>query len=508
MFDKVLIANRGEIAIRVIRACRELGLRSVAVYSDADRSALHVQMADEAVRLGPPPARESYLRGDIIIQAALEHKAGAIHPGYGFLAENGDFAEMVEQAGLVWVGPPASAIRAMGSKTDARRMMAASGVPVVPGGQSGLIDLDAALKSAENIGYPVLIKAAKGGGGKGMRIVNSAAEFPSAFDGARREALSAFGDDEVYLEKFILGPRHIEIQILADKYGNCVHLFERECSIQRRHQKVVEESPSPALNDRPDIRLAMGAAAAAAAQACGYVNAGTVEFLFVPATKNFYFLEMNTRLQVEHPVTELVTGIDIVQTQLRIAQGETLPFKQRDLVQRGHSIECRIYAEDPANNFLPDAGRIRTLIRPDGPWVRVDSGVTAGDEVGIYYDPLVAKLITWGADRPAAIDRMQRALSEYRITGFKTTIPFSLWMMQQPRFRRSDFDTRFIEQEFKPEALHSAGDDGRVIAAALAAALTAKNGLTLKATPPAGRDACRDEGVNPWKAAGRRQAMR
>ncbi len=509
MFDKVLIANRGEIAVRIIRACKELGLCSVAVYSDADRNALHTLMADEAEYIGPPPARESYLRGEAIIQAALRHRAGAVHPGYGFLAENGDFAEMVEQAGLVWIGPPPTAIKAMGSKTEARRMMLASGVPVVPGDHSGLKNLNEALASANKIGYPVLIKAAKGGGGKGMRIVHSEAEFPAAFESARRESLSAFGDDEVYLEKFIIGPRHIEIQVLADKYGNYVHLYERECSIQRRHQKVVEETPSPALDEHPDIRLSMGKAAVAAAKACGYVNAGTVEFLFEPSTQNFYFLEMNTRLQVEHPVTEMVTGIDIVQTQIRIAQGETLPFKQEDITQRGHSIECRIYAEDPVSGFLPDAGRIRTLIRPDGPWVRVDSGVTAGDAVGIYYDPLVAKLIVWGPNRASAIDRMHRALSEYRVSGFKTTIPFSLWVMKHPRFRSGQFDTRFIDEEFKPEYLQSTmEDDGRVIAAALAVVLTANNASISPntITPPSSSN--HRTGLNPWKEAGRRMIMR
>jgi len=472
--EKVLVANRGEIAIRVMRACRELGVKSVAVYSDADRMAQHVQQADEAFRIGPAPARDSYLRGERIIETALRCGAHAIHPGYGFLAENGDFAEAVESAGLIFIGPPASAIRSMGSKTAARQIMFDAGVPVVPGDKSGLPDAQAAKESAAKIGYPVLLKAAMGGGGKGMRIVYSESEIEAAFDGATREALSSFGDGTVYLEKYVTGPRHVEVQIMGDHYGNVVHLFERECSIQRRHQKVIEETPAPALEFLPEMRDEMGRAAVAAAKACGYVNAGTVEFLFDPSGPNFYFLEVNTRLQVEHPVTEMVTGIDLAQLQIRVAMGEPLPFKQEDLKQTGHSIECRISAEDPSNGFLPDAGRIKTLVRPAGPWVRVDSGVSVGDEVGVYYDPLVAKLIVWGENRVAAIQRMRRALDEYRVTGFKTTIPFSRWIMDHPKFESGEFDTNFIEREFKAEML-TQQDEKVIRAAALAAALAERD---------------------------------
>jgi len=468
--EKVLVANRGEIAVRVMRACRELGIKSVAVYSDADRMAQHVQQADEAYRIGPAPARESYLRGEHIIEIALRCGAQAIHPGYGFLAENGDFAEAVELAGLTFIGPPASAIRSMGSKTAARKIMFEAGVPVVPGDKTGLPNARAAMESAAKIGYPVMLKAAMGGGGKGMRVVHTETNIEAAFEGASREALSSFGDGTVYLEKYVPVSRHVEVQVMADMYGNVVHLFERECSIQRRHQKVIEESPAPALELLPEMRDEMGRAAVAAAKACGYVNAGTVEFLFDPSGPNFYFLEVNTRLQVEHPVTEMVTGVDLAQLQLRVAMGEPLPFKQEDLKQTGHAIECRISAEDPANGFLPDAGRIRTLVRPAGPWVRVDSGVNVGDEVGVYYDPLVAKLIVWGENRAAAIERMRRALDEYRITGFKTTVPFSRWIMDHPRFIAGDFDTSFIDREFRAEMLIPQ-DEGLIRAAALAAVL-------------------------------------
>jgi acetyl-CoA carboxylase biotin carboxylase subunit len=467
---KILIANRGEIAIRVIRACRELGIRAVAVYSEADRRAQHVLMAHEAFCIGPAPARESYLRGDVIIETAKYCSADAIHPGYGFLAENGDFAEAVEASGLIFIGPPASAMRAMGSKTEARRIMMDAGVPVVPGDRSGLADAKAAHESAERIGYPVMIKAAMGGGGKGMRLVRAPEELTSAFESARRESETAFGSGEVYLEKLIENPRHVEVQIMGDAYGNVLHFFERECSIQRRHQKVIEESPAPALNDLPKMRDEMCRAAVAAAKACGYVNAGTVEFLFDQTGPNFYFLEMNTRLQVEHPVTEMVTGIDLAQLQIMVAMGHPHTLKQSDIQQNGCSIECRIYAEDPFAGFLPDAGRITSLVRPAGPWVRVDSGVNAGDEVGVYYDPMVAKLIVWGQDRPDAIKRMKRALDEYRITGFKTTVPFERWVMDQPQFKDGCFDTGFIDREFRPE-LMPPPDDWTIWAAALSAVL-------------------------------------
>jgi len=489
-----------------MRACRELGLKSVAVYSDADRAVQHVLHADEAYHIGPAPARASYLRGDVIIKTALDCGAQAIHPGYGFLAENGDFAEAVAKAGLIFIGPPPSAIRAMGSKTEARRLMTAAGVPVVPGDQTGLADAAAAKDSAQKIGYPVLLKAAYGGGGKGMRVVKSEPELAAAFESASREALSAFGDGTVYLEKFIENPRHVEVQIMADEHGNVLHFFERECSIQRRHQKVIEESPAPALASLPKIREEMGRAAVAAAKACGYVNAGTVEFLFDPAGPRFYFLEVNTRLQVEHPVTEMVTGIDLAQLQIHIAMGEPLPFKQEDLKQTGHSIECRISAEDPANNFLPDAGRIMTLVRPAGPWVRVDSGVDVGDEVGVYYDPLIAKLIVWGSDRYAALQRMKRALDEYRILGVNTTIPFSRWIMNHPKFIAGEFDTGFIEREFKAEML-TTRDEEILRTAALAAALAERDrngGRRIERIEPIAGDGQ----VSGWKRAGRIAGMK
>jgi len=503
--NKVLIANRGEIALRVMRTCREMGVRTVAVYSDADRTAPHVLAADEAYHIGGSQARDSYLVGERIIQTALNCGAEAIHPGYGFLAENGDFAEAVEAAGIAFIGPPAASIRAMGSKTEARRIMSEAGVPVVPGDKSGIDDHKAALKSADAIGYPVLIKAAKGGGGKGMRIVHTPNELPAAFDGARRESLSAFGSDEIYLERFIEGPRHIEIQILADKRGNCIHLYERECSVQRRHQKVIEEAPSPALVDHPEIREKMGNAAVAAARACGYENAGTVEFLFDPTTNDFYFLEMNTRLQVEHPVTELVTGFDLVREQLLIASGQSISIRQEDVVHRGHAIECRLYAEDPANGFLPDTGTVTSLVRPEGPWVRVDSGVESGSEIGVFYDPLVAKLIVWGIDRDAAIRRMHRALGEYRVAGLTTNIGFNRWVMANPRFISGNFDTRFIEQEFSPEVLTSETREIELTAAIAAALWEQKR----RAVPTVdGARPSSNGNLNAWKQTGRLQAMR
>ena len=504
-FHKVLIANRGEISVRIIRSCREMGILTAAVYSDADRTAPHVLMADEAYHIGASPARESYLVGGRIIETALECKAEAIHPGYGFLAENGDFAESVEAAGITFIGPPASAIRSMGSKTEARRIMSEAGVPVVPGDRSGVSDPEAAHASAERIGYPVLIKAAFGGGGKGMRVVWKPEDLSSAFDAARRESLSAFGSDEVYLERFIEGPRHIEFQILADMHGNCIHLYERECSIQRRHQKVIEEAPSPAAGLNAELRERMGQAAVAATRACGYVNAGTVEFLFDPTDNSFYFLEMNTRLQVEHPVTEMVTGLDLVREQVLIAMGEPLQIRQNEVEHRGHSIECRLYAEDATNGFLPDAGVVKKLTRPNGPWVRVDSGVDEGNEVGVYYDPLVAKLIVWGTDRDAAIDRMHRALGEYKVVGLTTNITFNRWVMEHPRFRSGDFDTRFIDQEFDAGKLNT-GDGNVELAAVVAAALWEQKNRSVPSidsvtTSYNGR-------INNWKRVGRARSMR
>jgi acetyl-CoA carboxylase, biotin carboxylase subunit len=441
MFKKVLVANRGEIAVRIFRACGERGLGTVAVYSDADRPALHVRYADEAYRIGPAPARESYLNVDAIIEAAKAAEADAIHPGYGFLSENADFAQAVIDAGLIWIGPTPDAIRAMGDKVRARLAMIAAGVPVVPGTEIGLSD-DEAQQAANTIGFPVLIKASAGGGGRGMRVVNTPAELPGALGSARREALAAFGNDTVYLEKLILNARHVEIQILADQHGSCIYLGERECSIQRRHQKLIEEAPSVAVN--PELRAEMGAIAVRAAQAVNYSNAGTIEFL-LDRTGQFYFLEMNTRLQVEHPVTELVTGVDIVKEQLAIAGGRKLRYRQEDINIKGHAIECRITAEDPYNGFLPQAGRISGLIEPTGPGVRLESGIYAGFEVTPYYDSLLAKLVAYGETRAEAVLRMRRALEELRIGGIHTTIPFHEQVMDSTRFQIGQFDTGFID---------------------------------------------------------------
>ncbi len=466
MFKKVLVANRGEIAVRVLRACRELGLESVAVWSEVDRNALHVRYADEAYCIGPAPARESYLRIDRIIDVAIRAKADAIHPGYGFLAENDHFARACVEAGIVFVGPPPEVIRAMGDKIQARRTVSKQGVPVVPGTYEPLRD-EEMLAAANQIGFPLFIKAAAGGGGKGMRRVDSTDELAGAIARARSEAESAFGDATVYLEKIVEHARHVEFQILADARGNVIHLGERECSIQRRHQKLVEESPSVALDEK--LREKMGKAAVAAAKAANYVNAGTIEFL-LDKDEHFYFLEMNTRLQVEHPVTELVTGIDIVKEQLRIASGRPLGFKQKDIQQRGWAIECRITAEDPYNGFLPSTGRIISLYEPTGPGVRLESGVYEGFEVGLYYDPLIAKLVVWGPDRAAAIMRMKRALSEYKILGIATSIPFHQKLFQSTSFIVGHFDTTFLDDRFSME--QGGSDENEKIAAIVATLLT------------------------------------
>ena len=451
MFDKVLIANRGEIAVRIMRACRELGLGTVAVYSEADRQALHVRYADEAYLLGPAPARESYLRADKIIAAAKESGAGAIHPGYGFLAERADFAQAVLDAGLAFIGPKPSSIAAMGDKEVARATVAAAGVPVVPGteGEGSLRD-DDLLAVAPQIGFPLLIKATAGGGGKGMREVNDLEEMPALLQSARREAEAAFGDGNVYLEKLVEGARHIEIQILADAHGNVIHLGERECSLQRRHQKLLEEAPSPFIGDDQAMRHRMGEVAVRAAQAVEYVNAGTIEFL-VDQDKKFYFLEMNTRLQVEHPITEAVTSIDIVKEQIRVARGRPLGHSQGDIQMKGWAIECRINAEDPYNNFMPSTGRISHLLLPTGPGVRVDTGVYPGFEISPYYDSLISKLIVYGETRAEAILRMRRALEEYRIIGVRTNIPFHQNLMDSHRYMAGRFDTQFVEKRFSME---------------------------------------------------------
>jgi acetyl-CoA carboxylase, biotin carboxylase subunit len=440
-FRKILIANRGEIAVRVMRSCRELGISTVAVYSEADRAALHVRYADEAYFIGPSPSRESYLRMEAILDAAKRAGADAIHPGYGFLSENPAFAAACGDVGLVFIGPPERAIAAMGEKTAARRAAVEAGLPVVPGALHPLADNEAILAEARRVGFPLMLKAAAGGGGKGLRLLYDASDLESAILRARSEAQSAFNDDRLYIERAILKPRHIEIQVLADTHGNAVHLFERECSIQRRHQKIIEESPSPLLT--PDLREKMGALAVALVKKVGYVNAGTLEFL-VDENREPYFLEMNTRLQVEHPITEMVTGIDLVKMQILVAQGEALPFTQEDLAQRGHAIECRVCAEDPERDFLPNPGKIESLQAPGGPGVRDDTGVYAGFEVPVFYDPLISKLVAHAETRAAAIARMLRAVSEYKVTGIKTTLPFFARALRDPRFIEGDYDTGFV----------------------------------------------------------------
>jgi len=465
MFKKVLIANRGEIAVRILRACREAGLETVAVYSEADRQALHVRYADEAYLLGPAPSRDSYLRADKILEIAKKSGADAIHPGYGFLAEREDFAQACADEGLTFIGPKPSAIAAMGDKMTARNTVIAAGVPVVPGteGEGSLSDSEL-LAIAPQIGFPLLIKATAGGGGKGMREVKSLEEMPLLLQSARREAESAFGDGNVYLEKLVLGARHIEIQILADTHGNVIYLGERECSLQRRHQKLLEEAPSPFVDE--ELRQKMGEVAVKAAQAVDYVNAGTIEFL-VDKDKNFFFLEMNTRLQVEHPVTEMATGIDIVKEQLRIARGRQLSYSQADVQLKGAAIECRINAEDPYNGFLPSTGRIAHSLLPTGPGIRVDTGVYPGFEITPYYDPMIAKLIVWGETRAQAILRMRRALEEYKIVGVRTNIPFHQTMMDSHRFMGGQYDTRFVEERFSMQD----SEEGREVRPDIAAIL-------------------------------------
>jgi len=448
---KVLIANRGEIAVRIIRTLRDMGRESVAVYSEADRSARHVRLADDAVCIGPPPSSMSYLRMDKILEAAHRTGADAVHPGYGFLSENADFAALCAREGLTFVGPPPEAIRAMGEKTSARQRMSAAGVPVVPGTLRPLASAREAQEEAERVGFPVMLKAAAGGGGKGMRLVHRPEEIAAAFRDATSEALAAFGDRAVYLEKAIVRPRHIEMQILCDAHGNAVHLGERECSIQRRHQKVVEEAPSPLVT--PEMRRAMGEVAVRAARAVGYVNAGTIEFLADPE-RNFYFMEMNTRLQVEHAVTEAVTGIDLVREQILIAEGHPLPFSQEQVQLRGWAIEARIYAEDPALNFMPSPGKVVAVRLPEGPGVRVDSAVYGGGEISSFYDPMVAKVVTWGRDRAAAAATMRRALQEFQIVGPETNRHFLEHLVAHPQFLSGEIDTGFIARFLEEEALH------------------------------------------------------
>jgi 3-methylcrotonyl-CoA carboxylase alpha subunit len=445
MFTKILVANRGVIACRVIRTARRLGVRTVAVYSDADAPALHVDMADEAYRIGPPPSRESYLRIDAVLQAARRSCAQAVHPGYGFLSENAAFAEACAKAGIVFIGPPAAVIRAMGNKSEAKALMAAAGIPVVAGYHGIDQDTELLRREARRIGWPVLIKAAAGGGGKGMRVAAGADEFEAQLVSAKREAAAAFGDDRVLLERYLERPRHVEVQVFADAHGNCVHLFERDCSIQRRHQKVIEEAPAPGLP--AEVRRKMGEAAVAASRAVGYVGAGTVEFLYLPADASFSFMEMNTRLQVEHPVTELITGQDLVEWQFRVAAGEQLPVRQEDLTSHGHAVEARLYAEDPDRDFLPQTGTLDYLSFPaSGPHLRIDAGVRAGDEISIHYDPLVAKLIVWDNDRAAAVRRLCSALEEARVVGLTTNLPFLSAIARHAAFIAAELDTNFIER--------------------------------------------------------------
>ncbi len=450
MFNKILIANRGEIAIRIIRACRELGIKTVAVYSEADKNAQHVQLADEAILLGDAAPKESYLNVDKIIRAALDSKADAIHPGYGFLSENASFAGTVESAGLTFIGPSADSIRAMGDKAESKILMKQSGVPTVPGFE-GLTSDEDFKKAAKEIGYPVLIKASAGGGGKGMRVVNAESELSEAIESARREALNSFGDENLLIEKYLADAHHIEFQVFGDKYGNLVHLFERECSVQRRHQKIIEETPSPLLT--PELRAKMGEAAVAAAKAVNYYNAGTIEFIFDPVLSTFYFLEMNTRLQVEHPITELTAGIDLVQWQIRIAAGEKFPFTQSDFHQHGHAIECRVYAEDPSNGFLPSTGKLLQFIEPRGPGIRVDSGFKTGSDVNHFYDPLLAKLIIHAETRDVAIQRMQTALREFIVHGVVTNIDFMQAVLKHEDFGQGKVSTRWVEKNLESGSL-------------------------------------------------------
>ena len=503
---KILIANRGEIAVRIIRACRELGIQTVAVYSDADRAAPHVAAADEAYRLGPPPASESYLRGDLILEIARRTNADAIHPGYGFLSENASFAEACVRAGMIFIGPPADAMRSLGSKTLARQAADRAGMPRVPGSVTGLADAEEALAVAQGIGYPVMLKAAAGGGGKGMRAVHAAEDLPEAFAAASSEAERSFGSGEVYLEKLILRPRHIEIQLLADAHGTCLYLGERECSVQRRHQKVIEEAPSAVVS--PALRQSMGEAAVRLALAAGYRNAGTVEFLVDDAggpNEAFYFLEMNTRLQVEHPVTELVTGLDLVRLQILVAEDHPLPLTQADVVLRGHAIECRIYAEDPANNFFPSPGRITQLVQPAGPGVREDGALYAGYEVPLDYDPMLSKLICYGHNREAAIDRMLAALDQYVIGGIQTNLGLFRRILLDPDFRAARIDTGYLERLLATASpVAEPAIEVPVEVVAIAAALFASRMPSM--SMPARSLSSAPDGV--WAATARRESLR
>lgn len=505
MFKKVLVANRGEIAVRIIRACREMGVTSVAVFSEVDRAALHVSKADEAYPIGPAAASDSYLNIEKIIAAARRSGADAIHPGYGFLSENAGFARACAEAGIKFIGPSPSAMEIMGSKTRARQAVQAAGVPLVPGSAKGLSQVEA-VEIATKIGFPVMIKAAAGGGGKGMRLVRAAAELLPAFETARSEAQRAFNDGEIYLEKAIENPRHIEIQVLGDEHGNLVHLGERECSLQRRHQKVVEEAPSAIVDE--DLRQRMGNVAVQAAKSAGYTNAGTVEFL-VDEKRNFYFLEMNTRLQVEHPVTELITGLDLVHLQLRIAWGEKLPFRQQDVSIRGHAIECRVYAEDPDNNFFPSPGKIIRLLQPSGPGIREDTGIYEGWIVPLDYDPMLSKLIAYAPDRRTAIARMQRALNEYFVGGIKTNLALFRRILEHPDFVSASIDTGFLDRMLTPKNGISAPADRLQEIAAVSAALFAATGPARNGSGNGNGKASAEQSTGSnWRRTARAEALR
>nr|MBC7612743.1 acetyl-CoA carboxylase biotin carboxylase subunit [Pseudopedobacter sp.] len=462
--NKILIANRGEIALRVMRSAREMGIKTVAVFSEADREALHVRYADEAICIGPAPSNQSYLVIDKIIDACKQTGAQGIHPGYGFLSENADFARRVKASGLILIGPSPEAMEIMGNKLSAKAAALKYHIPMVPGTEEAITDVEDAKLRAIEVGFPILIKAAAGGGGKGMRIVEKADDFEEQMQLAVSEAVSAFGDGAVFIERYVTSPRHIEIQVLGDTHGNIVHLFERECSVQRRHQKVIEEAPSSVLTE--EIRAQMGKCAVDVARSVNYTGAGTVEFI-LDENLDFFFLEMNTRLQVEHPVSELITGIDLVKEQIKIARGEAISFKQGDLKINGHALELRVYAEDPKNNFLPDIGTLQTYITPKGNGVRVDDGFEQGMEIPIYYDPMIAKLVTFGKDRKEAIERMIRAIDEYEITGIETTLAFGKFVMQHEAFTSGNFDTHFVGKYFKPEMLDTQSEDEAKIAAIL-----------------------------------------
>lgn len=495
MFKKILIANRGEIAVRIIKACQEMGISTVAVFSDADRLSLHVQIADEAIGIGPPPAMESYLDIDRIIQAVQKTGADAIHPGYGFLAENAAFARRCEKEKIVFIGPNSDALELVGDKVRSRQTLEKADIPIIPGMKGIVKDTSAIKAEARKIGYPVMIKASAGGGGKGMRVVYTEKELTPALEAGMREAKSAFGDESVYLEKYIEEPRHVEFQVLADNHGNVVHLFERECSIQRRHQKIVEETPSQALDS--ELRTRMGEMARKVMQVSGYNNAGTVEFL-LDKDKNFYFLEVNARLQVEHPVTELTTGVDLVHHQIKIAAGEKLPFKQEDLEQKGHAIECRIYAEDPQNNFLPSSGKILYFKEPHGPGVRHDCGIYSGWDVPIYYDPILAKLIVWAENRETACQRMIKALDDYVILGVQTSIRFLRDLIGHPQFRKGETTTHFIQDHFADWTGEKDSEEKQKLAL-LAAAFDSLHGTT----SGKGFQTTKKEIYSPWLSLGK-----